>query len=206
MDPQEFQQIFDVSRETMQKMQVYHDLLVKWQKSINLVSSRTLKEAWGRHFADSAQLAALIPGKAKQLLDLGSGAGFPGLVLAILRPDIEIHLAESDERKAQFLRTVSRETSTAVTIHNQRLEALGSDVKPDIVTARALAPLAELLDCCGGWAAENRDLIMVFPKGREAAKEIAVARERHNFTVKSSPSCTDPAGEVLCISLLMPKS
>src|SRR5689334_12618331 len=105
-----------VSRETTDKLRVYHDLLIKWQNSINLISPNTVSEAWERHFLDSVQLSPLIPPTAGTLYDIGTGAGFPGLVLAILRPELPVSLIESDSKKCAFLQTVSRETGTKVTV------------------------------------------------------------------------------------------
>lgn len=105
-----------------EKFAQYEALLKKWQPAINLVSPDTLSEIRTRHIEDSAQLVDLIPAGAKTLFDLGSGAGFPGLVIAMMRPDLEVHLVESDQKKCAFLSTVSRETKTPVIIHNSRVE------------------------------------------------------------------------------------
>ena len=137
----------DVPRESIEKLDTYHALLLKWQKAINLISPKTIDDAWVRHFADSAQLSGYIPEGAKTIMDWGSGAGFPAMVLAMLRPSLDVHAVESDERKCQFMRTVSRETSVPIRIHTQRIEALELDsVNPDIITARALASVSVLLD------------------------------------------------------------
>lgn len=204
MQPDKFMQLSGVSRETYDKLEIYHALLLKWQKAINLVSPATLDDAWSRHFLDSAQLAQYIPEDAKILADLGAGAGFPGLVLAAMRPEIDVHLIESDERKAQFLRTVSRETGAEVTVHDERIECLPEDFVPDAVTARALKDLRTLCHFCVGWAAKNPDLTMVFPKGKNALDEINNARTLFNFNVEIKPSMTDPAGHVLVLSALSP--
>src|SRR6185369_225024 len=152
----------NVSRETISALETYAGLLRKWQKAINLVSGATLDDVWRRHFLDSAQLLPLIPEGDGHITDLGSGAGFPGLVLALLsgRPT---HLVESDQRKAAFLGEVARATGCAgrVQIHAARVEAL----KPwgaAVITARALADLTQLLD----WASPfvTSDTICIFPK------------------------------------------
>jgi len=135
-----------VSRETRERLNTYAELLRKWQRSINLVGPKTLDDLWNRHFVDSAQLLPLIPPTARVLVDFGSGAGFPGLVLAILGM-AEVHLIESDQRKATFLREVARATGTPVTVHAKRIEQV-TPFPADIVSARALAPLGDLLDCC----------------------------------------------------------
>lgn len=181
-----------VSRETWDRLVLYRDLLIKWQNAFNLVSPKSLPEAWERHFEDSAQLAALIPPEAKVIVDMGSGAGFPGMVLAIMNKDLEVHLVESDEKKTQFLRTVSRETHTPVIIHTSRIETMTGQVRPDLVTARALASLSQLLDYCMPWARDNADLMMLFLKGEMANDEVAAAKNRFKFHYKSIPSITAP--------------
>src|SRR5262245_1521225 len=108
MQPEEFQKIWNVSRETFQRLEVYAELLKKWQRAINLLSPGTLENIWDRHFADSIQITNLIPMGMKKVVDLGSGAGFPAMVLSIARPDLDIHLIESDSRKCEFLKNVSR--------------------------------------------------------------------------------------------------
>lgn len=200
MRPEDFQARFAVTPETMDKLKVYHALLLKWQKAINLVSGSTLDEAWERHFADSAQLAAHIPAGVKTLVDLGSGAGFPGLVLGILRPDLETHLIESDERKTQFLKSVSRETGVKVIAHDRRIEDAAPGLRPDLVTARALASLEELFGHCAGWAAQNPALEMLFLKGQGADVEVEAARQAYDFDLRSAPSITSPAARILHIS------
>lgn len=202
MRPEDFQKEFSVSRETLDRLEIYYSLLTKWQKTINLVSAKTLPDAWERHFADSARLASFIPESAGTLLDLGSGAGFPGLVLAILRPDLAVHLAEPDERKCQFLRTVSRETKTPVTIHNCRVESLDPELKPGVITARALAPLEKLLEYCLIWASRNPALVLLFPKGRDAQAEIDAARLSHDFTLEEAGA---GEGRILRVTGLMHK-
>lgn len=200
MQPEDFKAQFDVSRESFEKLQAYHHLLLKWQAAINLVSPKTIQESWERHFADSAQLVAHIPDHVKTIVDLGSGAGFPGLVLAIMRPDIQVHMVESDERKAQFLRTVSRETNVDAIVHNARIESVKLDFAPDLITARALSETLNLLDFCADWAADNPALQMLFLKGRSYEEEVAAARERYEFSCKAIPSQTADESRILFIS------
>ena len=187
----------NVSRETLVKLRKYHDILLKWQRAVNLVSPKTIPEAWQRHFEDSAQIAQFLPPQAKTLLDLGSGAGFPGLVLAILRPDMDVHLVESDEKKCQFLRNVSRETLTPVTIHNCRIENLEAGIIPDIITARALADLAALLGYALPYAEKNPALVLLFSKGEKADAEIAMAQESFSFEITTHPSLTHDGAQIL---------
>jgi 16S rRNA (guanine527-N7)-methyltransferase len=211
-----------VSRETQAALETYQALLVKWQARINLVAPDTVAQAWERHFLDSIQLAEYMapdgrpsgmtqgslenwgeaPGpspRAKVLVDLGSGAGFPGLVLAIARPDLAVHLVESDAKKVEFLRTVSRETGAAVTIHHLRIEA----VKPfivDVLTARALAPLVDLMDYAMPFFALNPSMRMIIPKGAKWRDEVRVAQQKFKFTLDDHPSLTDENARVLIVS------
>lgn len=186
----------EFSSEVRKKLETYKALLIKWQKAINLVSGKSLENVQHRHFDDSLQLKSLLPAGAKTLMDIGSGAGFPGMVLAMARPDLKVHLVESDARKCEFLRTVSRETGALVEIHNARIEALGG-VKPDVITARALAELETLCGYCLPFAQENPALEMLFLKGEKAAGEIAKARQKFAFDCEEFPSRTDSAGVVL---------
>lgn len=186
------------------KLRAYEALLKKWQKTLNLIGPATLPEVWERHFIDSAQLAPLIPDTAKTLFDLGSGAGFPGLVIAIMRPNLEVHLVESDERKATFLRAVSRETNTPVLIHMGRIESLPIAPTPDVVTARALADLKTLLDWAAPWAAANSALTLILPKGKQAGAEVDAARAHYNFVLGEQPSLTDAAARILRLSGVTP--
>lgn len=185
----------DVSRETCERFEKYHALLLKWQAAINLVGASTLDDVFIRHFLDSAQLLNCITSKEIVLADMGSGAGFPGMVLAILGVR-DVHLIESDVRKATFLREVSRETNTPVTIHDQRVE----DVKVphiDLVTARALAPLVDLLKMAKTLGVKN----CLFMKGAQAEEEVAKARKKFDFNVEMIKSITDPEAKILKISL-----
>lgn len=202
MQPEDFKDLYNVSRETFEKLEAYHKLLFKWQKAINLVGPKTLQDSWARHFSDSAQLHEYIPNNVSVIADLGSGAGFPGLVLAMMCPDKQVHLIESDERKAQFLRTVSRETYLQnLTVHNERIENI-EGLCPDLVTARALASLDDLFAFCLPWAQQNPQLNMLFLKGRQAEEEIAAAQARYDFTCESHPSKTDSESQILFISAL----
>lgn len=192
-----------ISAEHLEKLKAYEALLRKWQRAVNLVSPATLDQAWERHFLDSAQLAEYLPDGAFALADLGSGAGFPGLVLAMLRPDVEAHLIESDDKKCQFLKNVSRETFCPVTVHTARVEHCYDVVKPAVITARALASLPDLLGMCLPWAQENPDIQMIFLKGERAEEEIAAARAEYDFDCETLPSATDPKARILRISSLL---
>jgi 16S rRNA (guanine527-N7)-methyltransferase len=185
-----------VSRETRERLNTYADLLRKWQRSINLVGPRTLDDLWNRHFTDSAQLLPLIPPSARVLVDFGSGAGFPGLVLAILGVP-QVHLIESDQRKSTFLREVARATGTPITIHAKRIEQV-APFPADVVSARALAPLGDLL----GFAAPflGPDTLCLFPKGQMAEDELTAASKIWNMNVDRIQSVTDSSATILRIS------
>jgi 16S rRNA (guanine527-N7)-methyltransferase len=188
-----FAGIFPVSRETLARLEAYMALLEAWSTRINLVGRATLADPWRRHILDSAQLRPLVPDHAKSLIDLGSGAGFPGLVLAILGlPGIE--LVEADSRKCAFLREAARITGSPVTIRQTRIEALPA--RPfDVVTARALAPLDRLLDLARPFVAAEG--VCLFLKGAEAAAELTLARRGWKMAAAASPSRSDPRGVVL---------
>ena len=183
-----------VSRETLDRLETYLALLRRWQKAINLVGPATLADPWRRHFWDSAQLLPHIPTRARSLLDVGSGAGFPGLVLAILGAP-GVTLVESDGRKAAFLREAARATNAPVDIRAERIERLRAPTAPDVITARGVASLDLLLDRIKLYITPNT--VCLFPKGRQADREIAAARRRWRMTVIKIPSATDPSGVIL---------
>lgn len=183
----------NVSRETSEKLDSYHALLLKWQKAINLVSPSTLSEAKIRHFEDSLQIAGLISGT---VYDIGSGAGFPGLVLANFA---DVHLIESDQRKCQFLKTVSREANIPVTIHNARVENVDLN-PPDFITARALASLDQLLLWTETWWSKNKKIKIVLLKGEKVEIEISEAKRLFNFEYELFQSKTDVNGRILILT------
>lgn len=190
----------DVSRETLARLETYASLLVKWQAKINLVGPATLPDLWRRHFLDSAQLLPLLPPAPGVLVDLGSGAGFPGLVLAIMS-EWRVHLVDSDQRKCAFLRQVALDTgvNTRVAIHAQRFEAVAG-YKAEIVTARACAPLEALLGYALPFLGENGRCL--FLKGAQAEEELTAAEADWNMQVERRPSLTDPAGTIFVIEQL----
>jgi 16S rRNA (guanine527-N7)-methyltransferase len=196
----DFERAFSVPRETVERLTIYEALLRQWQKATNLIAPSTLDEIWPRHFADSAQLVALAP-DAANWLDLGSGAGFPGLVIAIIVANHDtrsVHLVESNSRKCAFLSEVARRTGVRVTIHESRIEdaARGGRVKDvDVVTARALAPLDRLLDLAEGFFSDKT--VGLFLKGREAPREIEEAQGRQHFSFCSIPSRVNGEGSIV---------
>ncbi len=191
-----------VSRETMDQLRRYHDLLIKWQAKINLISPATVPDAWSRHFVDSIQLMPLMPETPTELYDLGCGAGFPGLVLAILKPNLSVTLIESDAKKCAFLQTVSRETGVAVTVRNSRIEDAAKALRaPDLVTARALAPLEKLLEYVRPWAEKNPEIKLVFPKGAQYQAEIDEANAAGwGFDCHEMPSVTEKSARILSLT------
>jgi 16S rRNA (guanine527-N7)-methyltransferase len=203
MTPEEFAAAADVPRGTLERFRVYHALLAKWQRTINLVGPRTIEDAWRRHFLDSAQIWPLVAGR-HTLVDLGSGAGFPGLVLALIAAghgaSLAVHLIESDQRKAAFLIEVARATEVAVTVHAERAEAIGTAglVAADVVTARAVAPVEALLALARPLLAA--DGICVFLKGAAVEDELTRAGETWTMSIERFPSRSDPSGTILRIA------
>lgn len=193
MDAEAFRRTTGVSRETVDRLSAYESLLRKWQRRINLVGRSTLDDLWLRHMFDSAQLLPLLPDDARCLVDLGSGAGFPGMVLAILGvPDV--HLVESDVRKAAFLREVSRETSTPVAIHVSRIEDMVPFVA-DVVTARALAPLSRLIELARPFVGDRT--VLLFPKGQDVDRELTATTKHTTMHTEIVPSRAHASGVIL---------
>lgn len=190
-----------VSRETLQHLQAYVNLLVKWNPKINLVAKSTLKDAWERHILDSAQTWVHRPDSIQKWCDIGSGAGFPGLVLAVIAkeeaPDVSFHLVESDARKCSFLRTVARELDLSVEVHTQRVESI-EEMTFDVVSARALASVSDLLNYARPILAPNG--VCLFLKGKDCAKEIAEAEQDWRFEVESFESLTAADASILRVS------
>jgi 16S rRNA (guanine527-N7)-methyltransferase len=188
-----FAELYAVSRETLSRLEAYAALLTRWSARINLVGRDTLPDLWRRHILDSAQLRPLISDATRNLIDLGSGAGFPGLVLAILAvPSVE--LVEADSRRCAFLREAARITEANVTIRPCRIEAVPPH-PVDVVTARACAPLDRLLDLAQPFLAP--DSVCLFPKGQRADEELTLARKRWTMRVSVEPSLSDRRGVIL---------
>ncbi len=183
----------DVSRETLERLTLYLELLRRWQRAINLVGPATLADPWRRHVLDSAQLLGHLPVRASPLVDLGSGAGFPGMVLALMGVP-EVALIEADGRKAQFLREVARATGAVVTVHAERIERLTA-WPAAVVTARALAPLPRLLPLAERFLAP--DGICLFLKGPTLARELIDAGKSWHMVPEMFPSLSAPSGIVL---------
>lgn len=191
---------FGVSRETLDRLEHFAGLLEKWTRRINLVSRGSLPEIWQRHIADSAQLLAHAPQNTRRWADLGSGGGFPGVILAIiaaeLRPETAFHLVESDQRKAAFLSAATRETGIAAHIHAERAESL-EPLSADVVSARALASVTRLLPLLRRHIRPGG--IAILPKGAGWRKEVEEALEKHDFTYDKKESRTDVDGAILIL-------
>jgi 16S rRNA (guanine527-N7)-methyltransferase len=191
--PDQVGELLNVSRETIKKFQAYLTLLEKWQRRINLVSNSTLTEAWQRHILDSGQLAAHYPPQTKHILDVGSGAGFPGLVLAIMG-GVTVDLVESDQRKAVFLSTVIRELGLPAKVHNQRIETM-PNLRPDVITARALASVPKLLNLIE--IQLHPDCACLFLKGASVEDELTNLQSYSTMVATTYPSLSGSTGVVL---------
>jgi 16S rRNA (guanine527-N7)-methyltransferase len=193
--------LINVSRETFSRLKSLEDLLLKWQKSHNLVASSTLPELWVRHIADSLQLHALAP-DAKAWVDLGSGGGFPGLVLGCALaglPGARIDLIESNAKKSAFLREAVRILGIPGYVHNARIEYVTQswDRPIEVITARALAPLPQLLDYAVPLLEKGAQAL--FLKGQDVDAELTEAAKYWNVDADILPSLTHPGGRILRI-------
>lgn len=179
------------------RLEIYAGLLIKWNASQNLVSRETLAGLWTRHIADSLQLLPLIGDKEGTFVDLGSGGGLPALPIAIASEGYNRHfeLFEPTTKKASFLRTVARETSTPVTVRAERVTADHAQPPANVITSRALASLTDLLPLLQQFAAPHTCAFL--HKGRDYRRELAEAAQHHQFDVLVHPSSVDPEGVVL---------
>ncbi len=193
LDPDGFRQVVPVSRETSVRLGRYLDLLTRWQRSINLVGATTLEDPWRRHILDAAQLDSLIPPDAGRITDFGTGAGIPGLILAILGRS-DVHLVESDSRKCVFLREAARLCEAPVTVHQGRIEAL-SPWPTAVAVARALAPLDRLVALAIPYLTPSS--LCFFLKGKGAMQELTAAHKKWIMSAACLPSRSDPAGAIL---------
>jgi len=191
----------NVSRETKARLEIYTALLRKWAPRINLISRSSVDDLWTRHVLDSAQLVDLAPARVEKWVDLGSGGGFPGLVVAILAAehDTEFHttLLESDMRKCAFLRTVIRETGVAATVIGDRIE-VAKPQEADVISARALSDLGTLL----GFTKRHLrpDGCAVFPKGKSWREEVYKAQTKWQFAYQVARSKTESGSVILSVT------
>ncbi|MBV8548272.1 MAG: 16S rRNA (guanine(527)-N(7))-methyltransferase RsmG [Alphaproteobacteria bacterium] len=197
-DRQQFESTLAVSRETVEKLDAYACLLREWNEKFNLIAPSTVEHIWTRHFMDSAQLYNLIDNKDAVLADMGSGAGFPGMVLAIMGCP-NVHLIESIGKKAQFLNEVVRQIAPHVVVHHDRVENI-KDFKADIVTARAMSSLNDLFGLAHRILKPQGKC--VFLKGRNAELELTESKKYWTFSLDKKPSVSDPSGVILTIGNL----
>ncbi len=205
-DPLAFAESTNVSRETLLRLERYAALLIRWNKRINLVSPSTIPELWSRHMLDSAQIAEHLPENATSLIDLGSGAGFPGLVLAALCDTLSVVLVESDGRKSAFLREAAREMgiSDRVEVISRRIEKIPDDppttvsLPAQIITARALSSLSDLLTYVEPLS--GSETILLFLKGKRADEELTAANYIWHIDSQKVASRVDPDGCLLRIN------
>ena len=182
-----------VSRETFDRLFLYHDLLLKWQPKINLIGPDTIPDIWNRHFLDSLQLIHSTPDLSKKIIDLGTGAGFPGMALAIYGFS-DVHVIESDGKKIIFLKEVARITQTKITIHHCRIEE--QPIKnPDIFISRALTSVDNILSLSYPYI--SHETICLFHKGKNYTKEILDAEKKWVFDKHIISSITDKEGAIV---------
>jgi 16S rRNA (guanine527-N7)-methyltransferase len=190
--------ILDVSRETTERLRALQGLVEKWTVRINLISKATTQEVWNRHIIDSAQIFSLAPSSARSWADLGSGGGFPGLVVACLaaerNPGLQITLVESDQRKCVFLRYAASQLDLSPKIRDERIEET-DPIAADIVSARALAPLAPL--CAYAHRHLTPTGFALFHKGAQYRSELPDAERHWHFRLTPIQSTTDPAAVIM---------
>jgi 16S rRNA (guanine527-N7)-methyltransferase len=198
---EDFAEKTGVSQETLARLKAYAGLLEDWNARHNLVARSTLPDLWRRHFWDSAQPVPLIPEGARTLADLGSGAGFPGLVLAAMRPGLAVTLYEATAKKCAFLRAAAERMEVTVTVAQARIEDLPAQPY-DVVTARALAPLSRLLEYA--WPLTATNSVCLFLKGQNLGSELTEAHKSWKMQASHVPSQTDPSGAILVVRKLAP--
>lgn len=191
-------------KEMRPNLEKFSEFLLKWQKSVNLISPNTIPYLWERHIVDSAQLYSFIPDSARLLLDMGSGAGFPGVILAMVNQHLggplkTIVLVESDNKKCIFLNEVVRMFQLPVRVLNKRMEVVTSEdlngKVVDVLTARALAPVPVLLKL--SQHIRTPETMCLFLKGEQVDKEISEFYSQPNWEVCSYPSISDSKGVVI---------
>ncbi|MEZ5892707.1 MAG: 16S rRNA (guanine(527)-N(7))-methyltransferase RsmG [Parvularculaceae bacterium] len=204
--PEELGREFSLSENMLARLRAYDATLLDWSSRLNLIARSTMEDRWDRHYRDSAQLFALIPETARSLVDLGSGAGFPGLVLAALGADrgLQVTLVESTGKKAAFLSAAAAAMALSnVRVIPQRIESITVSA-PDVVTARALAQLEKLLSYAHEFA--NEKTLLILPKGQDVEVELTEAAKYWHMKVEKRPSATNPGSTVLLIRNLSPKN
>lgn len=208
MDRERALALTPVSRETEERLDRFVELLLTWQATTNLIAPSTIPQLWTRHIADSLQLLPLAP-EARRFVDLGAGAGFPGLVIACAlaaEPGANVHLVDSQTRRAAFLREVCRDLALPAIVHCTRIEDLGSDaVAPcEVITARALAPLSKLAGLIHPLMAPETKVLLL--KGQDVEAELTEASKYWHINADLVQSRTDPHGRIVVIETLAPRA
>tara|TARA_R110002094_G_scaffold26875_2_gene39589 strand:- start:583 stop:1203 length:621 start_codon:yes stop_codon:yes gene_type:complete len=190
----------NVSRETIVRLEAFAALAAKWNPRINLVARSTLADLWTRHIVDSAQIFQYAPVDARHWVDIGSGGGFPGIVVATMAadlcPEMQFTLIESDQRKATFLRTAARELKLNVVVLADRVELVAPQ-NADILSARALSSLQDLFPLISRHLAPHA--LSILPKGKSFAEEISAAQQNWRFELVAHPSMTEPDARILVV-------
>ncbi len=198
-----FCKTYNVSRETFLKLKEYQSMLNDWQQRFNLVSSSSLSDAWNRHFLDSAQLFEFIPDISKKLYDFGSGAGFPGMVLAVLAkekmPNLKVALIESINKKTVYLNAVKDKLGVDVDVLNCRIESMPDDTV-DVITSRAMTSLTDLLKYSFKFC--SKETVCIFPKGKKYKEELIEAHKSWKFKCDIVSSKQSDEGKILIITNL----
>lgn len=188
----------DVSRETMERLKIFDATLQKWNPRINLVSRSTLPDLWNRHILDSIQVFEAIQQPTGHWVDIGSGGGMPGVIVAICAaekaPALRVTLIESDQRKSAFLRTAARECGVSVNVISERIET-AEPQSADVLSARALADLSQL--CEFSERHLKKEGLCIFPKGGNWKKEVDNASQQWRFEWEAITSLTEPQAVIL---------
>ena len=196
---------YNVSRETFDRLKAYEASLKEWQNKFNLVSNASLEDAWERHFKDSVQLFKYIPEKSRILLDFGSGAGFPGMVIAVMAeekmPNLKVKLIESIKKKTLYLNAVKDICKVRAQIINDRIENIPS-FSADVITSRAMCNLNDLLKYSNRFS--NKKTTLIFPKGKSYKEELKIAQKNWNFECNIFANEINPEGVILVINNLSP--
>jgi len=209
MNAEQFQRQTNVSRETLEMYQTWLNLLTHWNKRINLIANSTLHDFWLRHALDSWQVVGLLPENTKTVIDMGAGAGFPGMAMAIAlknTPEVKVTLVESNGKKCNFLSTVIRELNLPAKAVQTRVESLELPKEQqhfDVITARAFAPLPKLLKYSLPFWGDST--LAILPKGEKWQSEVDVARKRYDFDLETTPSQTSDLAMILQITNLQRK-
>ena len=198
--------IYNVSRETYQKLKDYETLVLEWNSKMNLISKSSAEHIWERHILDSLQLIKFIRQEDEIMYDFGSGAGFPAIVIAIVAeqffPNLKIYMVESIGKKAGFLVEVKKRLNLNVEVVNDRIENI-KNPKADVITSRAMAALTKLFEYSKPFCSEKTRLI--FPKGSSWEEEVKIANEKWKYIYSEYKSETDENGRILLISNLRRK-